>query len=147
SALRRRGSAADPGAAGPCQPFDHAGIHGGRSRTPARGVRCRPPPGLMRSGHNPALCAAQLPSTTGFPERRSPLAPIRTLFLALALLIAQASVLAAQAPSCSGRNMLDEMKDTDAAAHSRVMAAAAETQNANALLWRIERAGTPASYL
>jgi hypothetical protein len=75
------------------------------------------------------------------------LALIRAFLLGAALLIAQAAGLAAQAPGCGGKNMIEEMKTTDAAAHERIMAAAAQTENANALLWRIERAGTPVSYL
>lgn len=43
--------------------------------------------------------------------------------------------------------MLEEMRATDAAAHARIMSAAEETENANALLWKIERPGTPVSYL
>ena len=75
------------------------------------------------------------------------MALIRTILLAAALLIAHAAGLGAQTAGCSGKNMLEEMKDVDAAAHARIMAAAGATENANALLWKIERAGTPVSYL
>jgi uncharacterized protein YbaP (TraB family) len=76
------------------------------------------------------------------------LALIRKALFGLALLIAQAvTAYAAQSPSCGGKNMLDEMKAADAPAHARIMAAAGATENANALLWKIERAGIPASHL
>ena len=47
SALRRRGSAADPGAAGPRQPLHHAGLHRGRPRAAAGRLRQGPSPGVM----------------------------------------------------------------------------------------------------
>jgi len=80
---------------------------------------------------------------------------IRTFLLSTTLLVlsaalllpAQAAGLAVQAPACRGKNMLREMKVTDAAAHARIMAAAEATENGDALLWKIERAGTPTSYL
>ena len=56
-----------------------------------------------------------------------PLALLRTLLVGAALLIAQAAGLAAQTASCSGKNMLEEMRATDAPAHDRIMAAAGAT--------------------
>src|SRR5262245_9450160 len=53
----------------------------------------------------------------------------------------------AQAPGCTGRNVLDELKTTDPAAHARVLAEAARTENANAIFWRVEKDGTAPSYL
>jgi uncharacterized protein YbaP (TraB family) len=76
------------------------------------------------------------------------LALIRNALFGFALLIAQAvTAHAAQESSCGGKNMLDEMKATNAPAHTRIMAAAGAAENANALLWKIERAGIPASHL
>jgi uncharacterized protein len=75
------------------------------------------------------------------------LALIRTLVLGAALALVHAAGLDAQTAGCGGKNMLEEMTRTDAPAHARIMAAAAATENANALLWRVERAGKPASYL
>ena len=43
-ARRRRRPAHDPGAARPRLDFDHPGLHSGRRRSPARGVRCHPSP-------------------------------------------------------------------------------------------------------
>ena len=43
-ALRRRGPAADPGAAGSRQPLHHPGLHRGRPRAPAGRLRQGPPP-------------------------------------------------------------------------------------------------------
>ena len=75
------------------------------------------------------------------------MAHIRTLLLTLALLAGHTAGAHAQAPTCTGKNMLDELKGTDAAAHAKVMAAAAATENAAALLWKVERAGKAPSYL
>jgi uncharacterized protein YbaP (TraB family) len=53
----------------------------------------------------------------------------------------------AQAPSCRGKNVLDELRTAEPAAHARIVAAAAATENANAIFWRVEKAGTPPSHL
>lgn len=86
------------------------------------------------------------------PEGRWPwlrlesrLAHIRTILLSLALLVAPAAGARAQLPACGGKNMLDELKGTPA--HARILAQAAATENANALLWKIEKAGKPTSHL
>jgi uncharacterized protein YbaP (TraB family) len=81
------------------------------------------------------------------PRTEFRVALIRTVLLGALLLIAQAAGAVAQSVGCSGKNMLDELRVSDAAAHARIMAVAGETENANALFWKIERAGTPASYL
>lgn len=70
---------------------------------------------------------------------------LRTLLLGLALL--GAPVAEAQAPTCRGKNVLDELRESDQAAHARVMAAAATTENGGAILWRIEKAGVAPSHL
>jgi uncharacterized protein YbaP (TraB family) len=67
------------------------------------------------------------------------------LLLGLALFVSTATW--AQAPTCTGRNVLDELRTSDEAAHARVMAAAASTDNANAILWKVEKAGAPPSHL
>jgi uncharacterized protein len=67
------------------------------------------------------------------------------LLLSLALL--SSSVAEAQAPTCTGKNVLDELGTTDPAAHARVVAAAAGTENANAILWKVEKAGVAPSHL
>lgn len=53
----------------------------------------------------------------------------------------------AGAPACTGRNVLDELARTDAAAYARILAAAEATENGGAILWRIERAGIEPSHL
>jgi uncharacterized protein len=53
----------------------------------------------------------------------------------------------AQAPTCTGKNVLEELRDSDEVAHARVMAAADGTENANAILWRVEKAGGARSHL
>jgi uncharacterized protein YbaP (TraB family) len=73
------------------------------------------------------------------------LARLRTLLLSLALLAQAAAGATAQAPACTGRNLLDEMQGTPA--HARILAAAAATENADALLWKVEKAGTAPSHL
>jgi uncharacterized protein len=50
-------------------------------------------------------------------------------------------------PACRGQNMLDEMKTATPEIHARIMAAAAKTTNAEALLWKVEKTGLAPSYL
>src|ERR1700741_2839244 len=71
--------------------------------------------------------------------------PLRTLLLGLALLAAPAAE--AQTPACRGKNVLDELQVSDQPVHARVMAAAAGTENAGAILWKIEKAGIAPSHL
>jgi uncharacterized protein len=101
----------------------------------------------MRMRPHPRLALGAQSAVGRCGRSEFPLALLRTLLVGAALLMAQAAGLAAQTASCSGKNMLDEMRVTDTAAHDRVMAAAGATENANALLWKIERTGTPDSYL
>jgi len=69
-------------------------------------------------------------------------------FLAVLLLLAaHAGAGQAQAPACTGKNVLDELREDDAAAHARVIAAAEDTENANAILWRLDKDGAPPSHL
>lgn len=72
---------------------------------------------------------------------------LRTALVALALLVASLAGAAAQLPTCSGNNMLDELERSDPTAHARILAKAAATENATAILWRVERAGKPPSHL
>jgi uncharacterized protein YbaP (TraB family) len=69
------------------------------------------------------------------------------LFVAFALLAGCAAAAHAGAAACSGRNIVDDLQASDPAKHARVLAAAARTENANAILWRVEKAGAPASHL
>lgn len=69
------------------------------------------------------------------------------LLLALLALSAPGAEASAQPPTCSGRNVLEELRETDQAAHLRVATASSSTENANAILWRIEKAGAPPSHL
>jgi uncharacterized protein len=54
---------------------------------------------------------------------------------------------ATAAEACRGVDMLAETKARDPELYAKIMAAADATKNGNALLWKIERPGTPASYL
>jgi uncharacterized protein YbaP (TraB family) len=69
------------------------------------------------------------------------------LLTGFALFLGLAVGAQAQAPTCGGRNVLDEMRTTEPAVHARIMAAAAATENANAVFWRVEKAGMPPSHL
>jgi uncharacterized protein len=72
--------------------------------------------------------------------------PCRSL-VALLVPAAFAAAALAQAPTCSGRNMLEELRENDQAAHVRIVSAASSTENGNAILWRIEKVGAPPSHL
>ena len=75
--------------------------------------------------------------------------PITTLAL-LAALTGLASGAGAQTQVCTGRDMLAELKAAEPQSYAAVRAAADNTENAKALLWKIERtdaADKPASYL
>lgn len=71
--------------------------------------------------------------------------------LALAAVLPQAGVRAADkaaaTDNCHGVNMLAETAARDPQTYSRIMAEAAATKNAGAMLWKIEKDGRPASYL
>lgn len=71
--------------------------------------------------------------------------------LAVAAVLPQTGVRAADkaaAPdTCRGVDMLAETAARDPQTYSRIMAEAAATKNAGAILWRIEKDGRPASYL
>lgn len=55
---------------------------------------------------------------------------------------------AAGAPkTCTGVDMLAETRAKDPQTYSRIMAAASATRNADAILWKIEKHGRPASFL
>ena len=71
----------------------------------------------------------------------------RRLLATLMLVAALASPVTAQVAACSGTNVLRELQRTDASAHARVESAAAATENSNAILWRIEKAGVEPSHL
>lgn len=54
---------------------------------------------------------------------------------------------AASAAHCAGSDLLTEIARDNPEAHARVLAAARQTDNDGAILWRIERTGRAASYL
>jgi uncharacterized protein len=72
-----------------------------------------------------------------------------TAALSFAALIQASAAHAAEAEAdkCRGTNMLAETQAKDPEAYSKIMAQAAATENAGALLWKIERVGRPTSYL
>ncbi len=49
--------------------------------------------------------------------------------------------------ACRGVDMLDELKSSDPALHTRIIDQAAQVENSNAILWRIERPGAAPSHL
>lgn len=71
----------------------------------------------------------------------------RRMLAVLFLLAAPGGMALAQAPNCTGKNVLQELRETDAPAHARVAAAASSTENANAIFWKIEKEGAPPSHL
>jgi uncharacterized protein len=76
----------------------------------------------------------------------------RLVFALAALVVAlpQAPVIAAEknaGEKCRGIDMLAETAAKDPQAYTRIMAEAAATKNAGAILWKIEKQGRPASYL
>lgn len=71
------------------------------------------------------------------------------LFLAafLATLLLLAGKAQAQAPACTGTNLIAEMAASDPALLDRIRAEAARTPNGSGRLWKIEREGQEPSYL
>ncbi len=69
------------------------------------------------------------------------------LLTGFALLAGYAVAASAQAPTCSGKNVLDELRTTEPSMHKRIVAAAEATENAKAIFWRVEKAGMPPSHL
>lgn len=59
---------------------------------------------------------------------------------------AEANATASQ-PGCKGINMLPELAATSPETYSEIRSVADATENARAVLWKIERAGVPDSYL
>lgn len=51
------------------------------------------------------------------------------------------------AKSCSGVNMLDEMRSAAPETYAEIKAASKATANSGAVLWKVEREGKPTSYL
>lgn len=69
------------------------------------------------------------------------------LLAGFSLFLGYAVAACAEAPTCTGKNILDELSTTDPPAHARILAEAARTENANAIFWRVEKAGTAPSHL
>ena len=71
---------------------------------------------------------------------------MRCLLIFFALL-ACAMQSAAAPPACTGQDMIDEIKSADATAYKAIQQEANSTPNGGAILWKIEKNGTPPSYL
>jgi uncharacterized protein YbaP (TraB family) len=69
------------------------------------------------------------------------------LLTGFALVAGYAVAALAQAPACTGKNILEELRTTDPAMHARIVAVAEGTENAKAIFWRVEKAGTAPSHL
>ena len=69
------------------------------------------------------------------------------LMAVLLLLAGHAAAVRAQVPTCTGKNVLDELRESDQEAHARVAAVSSSTENAKAILWKIEKEDAPPSYL
>jgi uncharacterized protein YbaP (TraB family) len=72
---------------------------------------------------------------------------IGRLLTGFALVAGYAVAALAQAPACTGKNILEELRTTDPAMHARIVAVAEGTENAKAIFWRVEKAGTAPSHL
>lgn len=83
------------------------------------------------------------PSFLRRPARRVALSFSATLLMVLSAL----SSAAAQAPVCKGADITEELRRDHPAEWTRVMATADATANAKALFWKVEKAGTLASYV
>jgi uncharacterized protein YbaP (TraB family) len=71
----------------------------------------------------------------------------RVLAACAALVLAFLPAAAAAPARCTGINMLEELASSDPALHAAIMAQAKDTENANALLWRVEKPGVAPSHL
>lgn len=60
---------------------------------------------------------------------------------------AAAEAVPAAAPTCGGRDLLEELQRSDPAAHAALLEEERRTLNGGALLWQVEKSGVPASYL
>ncbi len=76
------------------------------------------------------------------------------LWLIAALFIAHASHPAAAQEAaetsqtrCTGKNLLDKLSATDPALHARIVENANTLENGQAIFWKLERPGSPPSYL
>ena len=72
---------------------------------------------------------------------------IGRLLAGFALLACFGAAADAQAPTCTGKNVLEELRTSDPAAHAAIVTAADGTENANAIFWRVEKPGTAPSHL
>lgn len=70
-----------------------------------------------------------------------------TAFLSIAAICAALAAESAAAEQCGGTDMLAELAEADPGVHRKILDEAAATENANALLWKIEKQGTAPSYL
>lgn len=60
---------------------------------------------------------------------------------------AQANAAPASPMRCNGFNLLDKLAATDPAVHDRIVAKTAALRNGDALLWKLEKPGSPPSHL
>lgn len=72
---------------------------------------------------------------------------IVVLMIGPSMVASAAEVAPANANACAGSDLLSELAAVNPAAHARVLAAAQATENDEALLWKVQRDGTSASYL
>ena len=71
---------------------------------------------------------------------------IRILAIVFAF-CAMAAAVRAEAPVCTGTDLLAQLKSSDPAIYEKVMTEARATPNGEALFWKIERDGTKPSFL
>jgi uncharacterized protein len=69
------------------------------------------------------------------------------VFLSFLAILAFAPAARAQEPACRGHNLLADMRETDPATYSRIVAEGDAVPNGKGLFWKIEKPGLQASYL
>lgn len=72
---------------------------------------------------------------------------MRHMFCALLMLPAATPATASQEEVCRAESIIAELDRKDPKTVARILREAGEVENSQAMLWRIERGGTPASYL
>ena len=72
---------------------------------------------------------------------------VRTFIIAAVMICIGALQAGANAPACTGENLMDKLAREKPEDFQEILADGAREANANALLWRIEKPGTVTSYL
>ena len=119
-----RRSSRHPGIARPCQPVDHADLYRGQSHASFRAVYEGASPHMTRR-----VGLLRILACAGF-------------------LVWSATPLWAEAPTCTGKDLIEELRAANPSAYAALRAEAEAIPNNHGLLWKIEPAsGAAPSYL